>query len=154
MFNFSLWISCTSIIIDKISGLHLCSWSGILWKFVGDMVKWLGLTCVPCEIYNNPQYIEEMVKRTGNSHKNIYWLGCYVAVWCIIILFRKIHFFSSKFQIKCVCVFAWLSYRDLQVPFSTSREAEIAFGTLTVDAEPKRGGAKKTIRVEDKILHV
>ncbi|KAL4222750.1 Transcription factor Pcc1 [Mactra antiquata] len=43
---------------------------------------------------------------------------------------------------------------DLQVPFNTDREAEIACGTLSVDPEPKRGGCKKSMKVEDKTLHV
>jgi len=40
------------------------------------------------------------------------------------------------------------------VPFETSREAEIACGTLSVDAEPRRGGTKKTITVDDNMLNV
>lgn len=43
---------------------------------------------------------------------------------------------------------------DLQVPFNTQREAEIALGTLSVDPEPKRGGCKKTMTVNDRTLHV
>ncbi|XP_060555802.1 EKC/KEOPS complex subunit LAGE3-like [Ruditapes philippinarum] len=43
---------------------------------------------------------------------------------------------------------------DLQVPFSTKREAEIAYGTLSVDPEPKRGGCKKTLSVKETVLHV
>ncbi|XP_045169797.2 EKC/KEOPS complex subunit Lage3-like [Mercenaria mercenaria] len=43
---------------------------------------------------------------------------------------------------------------DLQVPFNTQREANIAWGTLSVDPEPKRGGCKKTLTVKDTVLHV
>ncbi|XP_052808292.1 EKC/KEOPS complex subunit LAGE3-like [Mya arenaria] len=43
---------------------------------------------------------------------------------------------------------------DLQVPFNTAREAEIAYGTLSVDAEPKRGGTKKIMVVKGSMLTV
>jgi len=48
----------------------------------------------------------------------------------------------------------WQHNRDLQVPFGTDREAEIAHGTLSVDAEPKRGGTKKTLSISGSTLHV
>ena len=44
--------------------------------------------------------------------------------------------------------------RDLTVPFNTAREAEIACGSLSVDPEPKRGGVKKSMNVEENILNV
>lgn len=43
---------------------------------------------------------------------------------------------------------------DMRVPFTTSREAEIACRTLSVDPEPKRGGCKKSLTVQDTVLHV
>lgn len=43
---------------------------------------------------------------------------------------------------------------DLSVPFNSVRETEIAYGSLSVDAEPKRGGVKKHMVVEENILNV
>lgn len=43
---------------------------------------------------------------------------------------------------------------DLSVPFNTAREAEIAYGSLSVDAEPRRGGVKKHMNVKESILNV
>ncbi|XP_005089617.1 EKC/KEOPS complex subunit Lage3 [Aplysia californica] len=43
---------------------------------------------------------------------------------------------------------------DLEIPFPSAREAEIALGTLSVDKEPKRGGVQRTLKVSDQILHV
>ncbi|KAL3831974.1 hypothetical protein ACJMK2_023662 [Sinanodonta woodiana] len=43
---------------------------------------------------------------------------------------------------------------DLSIPFPTSREAEIAYGTLSVDAEPKRSSVKKTVVHKDNMLHI
>ena len=40
------------------------------------------------------------------------------------------------------------------MPFNTAREAEIAYSSLSVDAEPKRGGVKKSMNVEETILNV
>ena len=42
----------------------------------------------------------------------------------------------------------------LEIPFQESEHANIAFNTLRVDPEPKRSGMKKTLTVQDKILHV
>lgn len=47
-----------------------------------------------------------------------------------------------------------LFFRDLSVPFPTEREAQIAFGTLSVDSEPKRGGVKKELVVKGNVLNV
>lgn len=44
--------------------------------------------------------------------------------------------------------------RDLSVPFPTEREAQIAFGTLSVDSEPKRGGVKKELIVKGNVLNM
>ncbi|XP_064614498.1 EKC/KEOPS complex subunit Lage3-like [Liolophura sinensis] len=41
---------------------------------------------------------------------------------------------------------------DLRVPFPDVRQAEIACNTLSVDQEPRRGGATKTINTEGNIL--
>ncbi|XP_013421177.1 EKC/KEOPS complex subunit LAGE3-like isoform X2 [Lingula anatina] len=43
---------------------------------------------------------------------------------------------------------------DLSVPFSSIREAEIAYRTLSVDKEPKRGGVKKTFTLNEKVLQI
>ncbi|KAK6166232.1 hypothetical protein SNE40_022979 [Patella caerulea] len=43
---------------------------------------------------------------------------------------------------------------DLNIPFPSKTEADIAYGTLSVDQEPKRGGVKRSLRVEDCILKV
>ena len=40
------------------------------------------------------------------------------------------------------------------MPFSTESEAQIACNSLSVDAEPKRGGAKKQLTVNGNVLHV
>lgn len=40
------------------------------------------------------------------------------------------------------------------MPFSTESEAQIACNSLSVDPEPKRGGAKKHLKVKDNVLHV
>lgn len=40
------------------------------------------------------------------------------------------------------------------MPFCSEREAEIAYGTLSVDAEPKRGGNKKQLSVDGSTLKV
>ncbi|XP_056008370.1 EKC/KEOPS complex subunit LAGE3-like [Ostrea edulis] len=43
---------------------------------------------------------------------------------------------------------------DLSVPFPSEEEAQIAHGTLSVDAEPKRGGVKKQLTVNGNMLNV
>lgn len=43
---------------------------------------------------------------------------------------------------------------DITVPFETVREAEIAHGSLSVDAEPKRGDVKKHMHVKGNLLNV
>jgi len=40
------------------------------------------------------------------------------------------------------------------VPFTTESEAQIACNSLSVDQEPKRGGAKKMLTVKGNVLHV
>lgn len=42
----------------------------------------------------------------------------------------------------------------LRVPFPTTREAEIAHGSLSVDAEPRRGEVMKTLSVSGQVLTV
>ncbi|KAF7987736.1 hypothetical protein HCN44_003599 [Aphidius gifuensis] len=42
----------------------------------------------------------------------------------------------------------------ISVPFPSSREADIAYQVLKVDAEPKRSGVKKIISVDNNILKV
>ncbi|XP_074659696.1 EKC/KEOPS complex subunit LAGE3-like [Tubulanus polymorphus] len=41
---------------------------------------------------------------------------------------------------------------ELRIPFLTEREADIAFGSLSVDKEPKRGGCRKTLTVDRNFL--
>jgi len=43
---------------------------------------------------------------------------------------------------------------NLDVPFSTKREAEIVYNSLRVDKEPKKGGNIKTLSVNGTTLHV
>ncbi|XP_021366915.1 EKC/KEOPS complex subunit LAGE3-like [Mizuhopecten yessoensis] len=43
---------------------------------------------------------------------------------------------------------------NLCVPFPSKEEATIAYGSLSVDKEPKRGGGKKSMVVKDNQLHV
>ncbi len=43
---------------------------------------------------------------------------------------------------------------ELCVPFKSAREASIAYDALRVDPEPKRGGTKKVLSVEDNLLKV
>jgi len=43
---------------------------------------------------------------------------------------------------------------DLEIPFPSHREAEIAYGTLSVDKEPKRGGVQRTFTIDGNIMHV
>ncbi|XP_022307097.1 EKC/KEOPS complex subunit LAGE3-like isoform X2 [Crassostrea virginica] len=43
---------------------------------------------------------------------------------------------------------------DLCIPFPSEKEAQIAYGTLSVDAEPKRGGVKKELKVKGNVLNV
>lgn len=40
------------------------------------------------------------------------------------------------------------------MPFSTESEAQIVRNSLSVDPEPKRGGAKKQLTVKDNVLYV
>lgn len=43
---------------------------------------------------------------------------------------------------------------ELSVPFPTNRLAEIAYNTLRVDKEPKKGGCTKMIGVEENKLSI
>lgn len=43
---------------------------------------------------------------------------------------------------------------NLRVPFTTAREAEIAYNTLRVDKEPKRSSITREMRTEDNCLVV
>ena len=43
---------------------------------------------------------------------------------------------------------------DLKIPFPNQKYAEIAYNSLRVDPEPKRGGCKKILEVDDNVLHV
>ena len=42
----------------------------------------------------------------------------------------------------------------MTVPFKTARHAEIAYDSLRVDPEPKRGGTKRKMAVEGAVLKV
>ncbi len=41
---------------------------------------------------------------------------------------------------------------SLDIPFPTSRTAEIAFDVLRIDAETKKGGVKKNLQIKGNIL--
>ncbi|KAI8789655.1 EKC/KEOPS complex subunit LAGE3 [Biomphalaria glabrata] len=43
---------------------------------------------------------------------------------------------------------------DIQIPFPSDHEAEIAYGSLSVDKEPKRGGVSKTMTFSHNVLNV
>jgi EKC/KEOPS complex subunit PCC1/LAGE3 len=43
---------------------------------------------------------------------------------------------------------------NLEVPFDTSRHAQVAYDALRVDKEPKRSGMVKTLELKDNILSV
>lgn len=59
--------------------------------------------------------------------------------------------FSFK---EYVIMFLNLLHRKFEVPFNSSREAEIARNSLQVDPEPRRGGSKKSFALKDNILCV
>ncbi len=53
------------------------------------------------------------------------------------------------------CCFSWpITISHLKIPFSSSREAEIAYNSLRVDKGPKRGGVQKTLSVTGNLLNV
>lgn len=43
---------------------------------------------------------------------------------------------------------------SMTVPFRTARHAEIAYDSLRVDPEPRRGGTKRRMEVEGALLRV
>lgn len=43
---------------------------------------------------------------------------------------------------------------DLSIPFPSEREADVAYQTLRVDAEPSRSGVTKTLTLESNTLKV
>jgi len=43
---------------------------------------------------------------------------------------------------------------EIKVPFPNNRYAEIAYNTLRVDKEPRRGGCKKCLTLDENILNV
>lgn len=43
---------------------------------------------------------------------------------------------------------------QLEIPFSCARHAEIVYNSLRVDAEPKRSGMTKSLKVSENILTV
>ena len=45
-------------------------------------------------------------------------------------------------------------FMEIKIPFPSQRLAMIAYNTLRVDREPKRGGCKKTLVVLEKELHI
>ena len=71
----------------------------------------------------------------------------------ICILVSKYSLIISIF-IQCVQICASVRFREISVPFTTESEAQIARNSLSVDPEPKRGGAKKTLTVKGNVLHV
>lgn len=65
---------------------------------------------------------------------------------------RKLFF--MMYCTQCVMITNTSFYSDLSVPFPSEEEARIAHGTLSVDAEPKRGGVKKQLTVNGNMLNV
>lgn len=45
-------------------------------------------------------------------------------------------------------------YRDVTLPLATPRIAQIVYDVLRVDAEPKRSGVTKTLKLDDQLLKV
>ncbi|RUS82532.1 hypothetical protein EGW08_009704 [Elysia chlorotica] len=43
---------------------------------------------------------------------------------------------------------------ELNVPFPSAYEAGVAYGSLSVDKEPKRGNVTRELHVEGNVLHV
>ena len=64
------------------------------------------------------------------------------------------HILILSIVLQCVEIFSSLRFREISVPFTTESEAQIACNSLSVDQEPKRGGAKKTLTVKGNVLHV
>ena len=64
------------------------------------------------------------------------------------------HSLILSIVVQCVQIFASFRFREISVPFTTESEAQIACNSLSVDPEPKRGGAKKTLTVKGNVLHV
>lgn len=45
-------------------------------------------------------------------------------------------------------------YRNLLIPFPSSREAEIAYQVLRVDAEPSRSSISKSLKLDNNLLQM
>lgn len=43
---------------------------------------------------------------------------------------------------------------NVDIPFPSNRAAEIAYDVLRIDPEPKRGGVRKNLEVNENILKV
>ncbi|CAB3369069.1 Hypothetical predicted protein [Cloeon dipterum] len=69
---------------------------------------------------------------------------------------------SSRFHVSSAIDWTgfWTSFGSmtstlvLTVPFASKREAEIVYDVLRVDEEPKRGGTKKTLKLNDSTIEV
>lgn len=74
---------------------------------------------------------------------------------CEVFIFQVIVGTAVLFGLKILFnEFLNLFFRELTVPFSTESEAQIVRNSLSVDPEPKRGGAKKQLTVKDNVLYV
>lgn len=43
---------------------------------------------------------------------------------------------------------------NIEIPFPTNRSAQIAYDVLRIDPEPKKGGVKKNLEINENILKV
>lgn len=74
---------------------------------------------------------------------------------CEVFIFQVIVGTAVLFGLKILFnEFLNIFFRELTVPFSTESEAQIVRNSLSVDPEPKRGGAKKQLTVKDNVLYV
>lgn len=42
---------------------------------------------------------------------------------------------------------------EIAIPFPTAKEADIAYNSIRVDKDPKKGGVTKTLSLKDNSLH-
>ena len=77
---------------------------------------------------------------------------CLKAYLLVIVVPKR----SLNLSIVLQCFQRFVSWplREISVPYTTESEAQIACNSLSVDPEPKRGGAKKTLTVKGNVLHV
>lgn len=79
----------------------------------------------------------------------------YVCLWAYLSIFWWLNIVWFYLSILwCVQIVVSLRSREMSVPFTMESEAQIACNSLSVDQEPKRGGAKKMLTVKGNVLHV